>query len=264
MNIFLHELNAYRKSIIIWACSMSLLAVMYILIFKGLGNDIEDFKAFLNNMPDVMKKVFNIYIDSLTTLEGFYSFVFSFVVLCGAIQAMNIGTSIVSKEVHEKTVDFLMTKPVSRCRIMTSKLMAAFFALAITNVIYLVFTILAAFVVVNEFNLKLFFMISVTMFFVQLMFMAMGIMISVIVGKIKSVITVSLSTVFGFYILGSLGSFLGEERVRYLSPFRYFDAVYIIKHAAYETSFIVIGIVFIIAAIVCSYMIYVKKDIHAV
>jgi ABC-2 type transport system permease protein len=264
MNIFLHELKACRKSIIIWACSMTILAVLYIFLFKGLGSDIESFKAFLNNIPDVMKKVFNILIDSISTLEGFYSFVFSFVVLCGAIQAMNLGTAIVSKEIRDKTADFLMTKPVSRKTIMTSKLMAAFSALVITNMIYQVLTILVAVIVVNSFNLKIFFMISLTMFFVQLMFMALGILISVLAGKIKSVISVSLSTVFGFYILGSLGSFLGEERVRYLSPFRYFDSAYIIEHAAYETSFVVVGIVFIIAAIAGSYLIYMKKDVHAV
>ncbi len=264
MNIFLHELKSYRKSIFIWACSMTLLSVLYILLFKGLGNDIEDFKAFLNNMPDVIKSVFNIYIDSISTLEGFYSFVFSFVVLCGAIQAMNIGTAIVSKEIRDKTADFLMTKPVSRSTILTSKLLAAFFTLTITNIIYLGLTILAAIAIVGDFNLKLFFMISVTLFFIQLIFMALGFIVSVVAGKIRSVISISLSTVFGFYILGSLGSFLGEERVRYMSPFRYFDTAYIIKNAAYEASFVVIGLIFVIAAIAGSYLVYTKKDVHAV
>lgn len=264
MNIFLHELKACRKSIIIWACSMSLLAVLYIFLFKGLGNDIEDFKAFLSNMPDVVKRGFNILVDSISTLEGFYSFVFSFVVLCGAIQAMNLGTSIVSKEIRDKTADFLMTKPVSRKVILTAKLLGAITALAITNILYLILTILTAVVVVDEFNLKIFFLISITMFFIQLLFMALGILLSVILGKIRSVISVSLSTVFGFYIIGSLGSIVGEERVRYFSPFRYFDAAYIIKHATYETSFVVIGIVLFVAAISASYLVYLKKDVHAV
>lgn len=264
MNIFSYELKAYRPSIILWAGSMTLLAVMYISLFKGLGHDIESFKAFLNNMPEVLKTSFNILIDSIATLEGFYSFVFSFVVLCGAIQAMNLGTAIVSKEVRDKTADFLLTKPVSRIAIMTSKLLAAFTALAITNIIYLGLTIGAAAAIVETFNLKIFFLISLTMFFVQLMFMALGIMISVMAGKIKSVISVSLSTVFGFYIIGSLGSFLGEEKVRYFSPFRYFDPAYIIQHGAYETSFAVIGMIFIIAALAASYLIYLKKDMHAV
>ncbi|HNX92769.1 MAG TPA: ABC transporter permease subunit, partial [Syntrophomonas sp.] len=147
MNIFRYELKAYRPSILIWACSMALLAILYIFLFKGLGNDIESFKAFLNNMPDAIKASFNILIDSIATLEGFYSFVFSFVLLCGAIQAMNLGTAIVSKEVREKTADFLLTKPVSRIAIMTSKLLAAITALALTNIIYLGLTMTAAAVV---------------------------------------------------------------------------------------------------------------------
>jgi ABC-2 type transport system permease protein len=264
MNIFLHELKAYRKSVIIWAFSMSALAVLYIFLFKGIGGDIEAFRVFLKNMPDVMKKAFNIYVDSISKLEGFYSFVFSFVILCGAIQAMNIGTAIVSKELREKTADFLMTKPVSREKILTSKLLAAFSTLAITNIIYLVLTVSVAEIVVGNFSLKLFLMLSFTLFFVQLMFMALGIIISVIAGKIKSVISISLSTVFGFYIIGTLGSVFGEEAVRYISPFRYFDMAYIIKNAAYETSFVIVAATFVIAAIAGSYWVYVKKDVHAV
>lgn len=263
MNIFLFELKAYRKSISIWACSMTALAVLYIFIFKSLGNDIETFKVFLDNMPDVMKKVFNIYIESISTLVGFYSFVFSFIVLCGGIQAMNIGTSILSKEVREKTADFLMTKPVSRHRILTSKILAALATLVITNIIYLGLTIAAVAALVQDFNLKLFLMISVTMFFVQLMFTTLGIIVSIIAGKIKSVIPISLSTVFGFYIIGSLGTFIGEERVRYLSPFRYFDTAYIIENAAYEASFAIVGAIFVSTAIAGSYFVYMKKDIHA-
>ncbi len=264
MNIFRYELKAYRPSILIWACSMALLAILYIFLFKGLGNDIESFKAFLNNMPDAIKTSFNILIDSIATLEGFYSFVFSFVLLCGAIQAMNLGTAIVSKEVREKTADFLLTKPVSRIAIMTSKLLAAITALALTNIIYLGLTMTAAAVVVERFDVKIFFLISLTMFFVQLMFMALGILISVMARKIKSVISVSLSTVFAFYIIGSLGSFLGEEKVRYFSPFRYFEPAYIIQYGAYETSFAIIAVIFIMAAIAASYLIYLRKDIHAV
>lgn len=264
MNIFLYELKACRKSIILWACSMTALAVLYVFIFKSIGNDIEDFKMFLSNLPDVMQKAFNIYVESISTLVGFYSFIFSFIVLCGAIQAMNIGTAIISKEVREKTADFLMTKPISRNRILTFKLLAAFTALVITNTIYLCLSITVIVALIQDYNLKLFLMITITLFFVQVMFLALGIIISVAAGKIKSVISISLSTVFGFYILGSLGSFIGEERVRYLSPFRYFDTAYIIENAAYEAHFVIIGVVFVLAAIAGSYLIYVKKDIHTV
>jgi ABC-2 type transport system permease protein len=96
------------------------------------------------------------------------------------------------------------------------------------------------------------------------MFLALGVVVSVVAGKIKSVISISLSTVFGFFIVSMLGSVIGDKAVRYISPFKYFDLVYIVKNAAYETSFIIIGLLFVITSIAASYLIYVKKDIHAV
>lgn len=264
MNMFLHELRAYRKSTITWACSMAALAVMYIFVFSAIAGDIESFKNLLNSMPEVVRKLLSIYVESISTLEGFYSFVFVYIVLCGAIQAMNLGVSIVSKEVREKTADFLLTKPVSREKILTYKLLAALTSLAITNIIYLAITVPMTFTVKSEFSMKVFLMISATLFFVQLMFMSLGVIVSVIAGKIKSVISISLSTVFGFFIVNMLGSVIGDKAVRYITPFKYFDLEYIVKNAAYETSYVIVGTIFVIAAIAASYLVYVKKDIHAV
>jgi ABC-2 type transport system permease protein len=264
MNIFLHELKAYRKSVIIWACSMAALAAMFILIFSSAAGEMESFKKILNNMPEAMRKALSIYVGGITKLEGFYSVVFVYVVLCGAIQAMNLGISIVSKEIRDKTADFLLTKPVKRENILTCKLLAAFTSLLITNVIYLVITVLMTLTVNSKFSMKSFLMISYTLFFIQLMFLALGVVVSIILGKVKAVTSISLSTVFGFFIISSLGSVIGDKAIRYISPFKYFDAVYIIKNSAYETRFIIIEIMFLISAIAASYIIYVKKDIHAV
>jgi len=264
MNMFLHELKAYRKSVIIWACSMAALAVMYIFVFNSISNDIEAFQKILKNMPEVAIKALSIHIAGISNFVGFFSIVYVYIALCGAIQAMNIGTSIVSKEIREKTADFLLTKPVSREEILTAKLLAALVSLVITNVIYLAITVPMTLTVKSEFSMKIFLMISATIFFIQLMFMALGVIVSVIIGKIKSVISLSLSTVFGFFIIGSLGSIIGDKAIRYISPFKYFDTAYIIENSAYETSFVAAGIIFVIAAIAASYFVYVRKDIHAV
>ena len=122
MNIFLHELKAYRKSTIIWACSMSVVAVLFLVMYIGVSKDAEGFKAALQGYPEPIRKALGLSLEIATTMLGFYSFMFGYIILCGAIQAMNLGTSIVSKEVRDKTADFLMTKPVSRKQILTAKL----------------------------------------------------------------------------------------------------------------------------------------------
>ena len=126
---------------------------------------------------------------------------------------------------------------------MTSKLLAALTSLVITNVVYLaVASIMASIVKTEDYSYKIFFMISITLFFVQLMFIALGIIISVVLPKIKSVLPISLGTVFAFFIIGMFASTTGDDAMRYITPFKYFDTNYIIKNSSYEIPFIIIGI----------------------
>ncbi len=265
MNIFLHELRTYRKSTIIWSISLLAIIVMFFSLFPTFTKDVVDFKKILEGYPEVIKKAIGISIDSFTNLLSFYSFLFSYVLLCGAIQAMILGTSIISREARDKTADFLLTKPVTREKIITAKLMAVLTSLIITNIVYLTAAYFMAEIVKNEpYSLKIFFMISITLFFVQILFASIGVIFSVIAKKIKSVVSVSLGTVFTFFFISMFGSIIGNEVSKYLTPFKYFDTAYIIKNSSYETSFLIFGIILTISLITASYIIYSKKDIHSV
>jgi ABC-2 type transport system permease protein len=188
-----------------------------------------------------------------------------YVLLCGSIQAMNMGTSIISKEFRQKTADFLMTKPVNRSKIMTSKILAVLTSLVISDAVYFAAALAITSIVSSEaFSMKIFVMISLTLLFIQLIFMALGVVFSVVMPKIKSVLSVSLSVVFGFFILDMFGSVIGEKAIRYVTPFKYYDRSYIMKNGSYEVQYIILEIVLIAIAIAASYLLYSRKDIHAV
>jgi ABC-2 type transport system permease protein len=263
--MYLHELKAYRNSTFIWTFTLVTIIILFLSFFPSFSKDADEFRKVLEGYPEAVRKAVGISIDSISTILGYYAYIFSYVLLCGSIQAMNLGTSILSKEVREKTADFLLTKPVTRTQIITSKLLAALTSLIITNIFYLVAASIMANVVTDKtVDWKIFIMISITAFFVELMFLVLGMLVSVMVSKIKSVLPISLSTVFGFYILNMFGSVFGDQAISYITPFKYYDTAYIIKHAAYEVSFIFIELGFIMVAIFTSYYIYLKKDIHAV
>jgi ABC-2 type transport system permease protein len=241
------------------------LVVFFMSVFPAFTKDADQFRELLASYPQEVLVAFGISLEGITSLMGFYSYVFTYIVLCGSIYAMNLGTSVLSKESREKTADFLLTKPVTRQQIVTSKLLAIITSLIITNVVYLLAAYGTLTVISDQsFKNEVFFLLSITAFFVELMFMALGILVSVIAPKIKSVLPVSLGTVFGFFILSMFGSVIGEEAVRYLTPFKYYDPAYIIEHASYEAAFIIIEIIFIVVSVAASYVIYSKKDIHAV
>jgi ABC-2 type transport system permease protein len=232
-------------------------------MYSSFEEDAEGFMKILESYPEAIRNALGFNQGNFFTILGFYSFPLSFITLCAAIQAMNLGTSIVSKEVREKTADFLLTKPVTRTEILTAKLLAASASIVMTNIVYFAAASFVALQVkTDDFNLKTFFLLSLTIFFIQLIFLAIGIIISVMVHKIKSVLPVSLATVFAFYFLGVFSD--TTEVKRYFSPFKYFDTAYIIKHSGYEASFLIVSAVIIILAIAASYVVYTKKDIHAV
>jgi ABC-2 type transport system permease protein len=265
MNMFLHELKACRKSTVIWTLSLVALVVLFLSMFPSFSKDAEEFKKLLEGFPVELRKAIGLSVDSIATLIGFFSYAFLYLKLAGAIQAMNLGTSILSKETREKTADFLLTKPVTRGQVVTSKLLAAFVSLVITNIMFITaIFVMASIVSVDAFNKEALFLIVISLFFLQLMFMALGIVVSAMFPRIKSVISVSLGTVFGFFMLGMISSTTEDEALRFLTPFNYFDSAYITQHAGYETSFLITAAIFIIAAIVASYYLYSKKDVHSV
>lgn len=117
MNIYFNEMKSLRKSAVIWACSMTAMAFLFLSIYPSVANDAVDFKKLLSNYPETIRSMLGINIDLMASLVGFYSMIFSFILLCGTIQAMNLGVSILSKEARERTADFLLVKPVSRTTI---------------------------------------------------------------------------------------------------------------------------------------------------
>lgn len=266
MNMYLNELKSYFKSALIWAASMVALSALFLTLYNSVAADVEDFKILIGKYPPTVQAMLGINMDYIASLLGFYSMIFSFILLCGTIQAMNLGVSILSREVRERTADFLLVKPVSRTSIISAKLSAAFTTVLLTDAIFYGVTMLLAEIVTSgDYDHKRFILINLTMFLVQIIFLAFGMLVSVFFRKIKNVLPISLGFVLGFYMIGVLlAGDEKEETLRFLSPFKYYDITAIIKNGSYETPYLFLGLGIILVSIVVSYVIYQRKDIHAV
>lgn len=266
MNIYLYEIKALRKSTITWTIVLVALAALFLSVYPGAAKDAQGFKDLLGNYPPTVRAMLGINLDTIVSILGFYSMIFSFIVLCGGVQATNLGLSILSKESRERTADFLLVKPVSRTEVVTAKLLAAFTSLLITDFLFCSLSALIANLVKTaDFSVKIFVMINLTLFFIQLILMALGVVISVFFNKLRTVLPISLGLVFGLYMIGALfASGKDEEAVRFLSPFKYFSLPYIIQNAGYEAPYLIAGAVIVALSVTASYFIYNRKDIHSV
>lgn len=265
MNIFWHELKMNRLSMLVWSVSLALMVILFLSLYPTFTKDVDASMKILQNLPVPVREALGISLGNFFTIFGFYSYLFTFVTLAGAIQAMNLGVGIISKEKSGKTADFLLAKPVRRSSVVTQKLFAALFALVITNAIFLVAALISAHAAsTKSFDTTTFLLITLTLFLIQLVFLALGILLSVIVPKIKSIIAVSLPVTFAFFIIGSLGAIIGNDNVRYMTPFKFYDPSYIMQHNHYELRYVVIEIAVVVVALALTYIVFNKKDIPSV
>jgi len=264
VNVFLRELRAYRKSAIIWAGSLSGVIIVFMALYPAFTQDVEATKEILSQFPEAMRAALNLSLGNFFTIYGFYGYLLSFAILAGAIQAMNLGTGVLAKEVSGKTADFLLSKPVARSRVVSAKLAAVLTILIATNVAVSAVAYLSALSVAEEpLELATFFLLTSTLLLVQLIFLALGAMFAVLIPKVKSVVSVSLPTVFAFYIVGMIGEVLENENFRYVSPFKFYDTNYIITNVSLEGTYVILEAAIVVVAIGLCYWIYLKKDVRA-
>lgn len=265
MNVFLRELVAYRKSTIIWAASMAGMVFLFMVgMYPTFTADVAASKELISQLPPAVLAAFSISLSNFFTVFGFYAYFLSFATVAGAIQAMNVGVGVISKEFSGKTADFLLSKPVRRSRVLTAKLAAALVSVVVVAVAFSVIAYAGALMAEKtSFSAATFMLLSLTMLLVQLFFFALGALFAVLIPKIKSVVSVSLPTVFAFFIIGTLGELVGNKEVRYLTPFKYFDSLYIINEQAYEARYLVVEAVLVLVFIVATYVVLQKKNVRA-
>ena len=134
-NIFRHEFLARLRSILTWSVAVCGISLVFLSIYPAFSDQAALLNETLSNFPPEFLAAFGMTGQDLSSVLGYYSFLFMFIQICLAIQAGNYGFGLVSIEETELTADFLLSKPVSRVQIITSKLLAAFSSLVLTNLV---------------------------------------------------------------------------------------------------------------------------------
>jgi ABC-2 type transport system permease protein len=265
-NIFKHEFLSRLKSVLIWSIGIVFLIVFFFSIYPAFSEQAALLNEMMKKFPPELLAAFGMGNMDLASLLGYYSLLFIFVQLCLAIQAGNYGFGLVSVEESELTADFLLTKPVSRGQVLTSKLLAALSCLVITDLIIWATSFISISLFRNgkEYDQGTLLLLLASLLVFQLIFMGIGLLISLLVKRIRSVTPWGLGLAFGAYILSAFSGIFGEVKLELITPFKHMDPAYIVKNAAYNSPLILADIVIIIIAIVVSYWLYIRRDIPAV
>lgn len=262
MNIYLHELKVNFKSACVWLVTILILTAIMVFMYIGISDDIDLFKQVLSNFPESLRVAFGISIDRIESALGYFSsFVLSMILVSVATQAMILGMSILSKEVREKTADFLYSKPVTRSQIITSKLLAGLTIFVVSNVIFITMLYFSlSYVTSTSFDFNTFMLLALIPSIIEILFFTLGTFISSLMKKVKGALPISLGVVFGLYLLSSFA----DAKMRALLPFKYFDPNYILDNSKYELKYLLLTTIIIVVTTMLTYVMYNKKDIESV
>jgi ABC-2 type transport system permease protein len=265
-NIYLHELRARMRSVIIWSISVVAILICFFAIFPGFADQAALINQLMSRFPPALLEAFGMGRTNLATVVGFYSLLFGFVQLCLAIQAGNYGFGLVSIEESELTADFLLSKPVSRLQVLTSKLLAALTSLTITNLVVWVssFAAITLFRGKHEYEPGTLILLLLSIVIFQLFFLSVGLVISLLVKRVRSVTPYSLGLGFGMYVLSAFSGMFGTATLEYITPFKHFDPAYIVQNGSYDTPLVLLNVAVSLIALGISYWRYTRRDIPAV
>jgi len=231
-------------------------------MFSNIASDAEMMTEMLDKFPRELKVAFGMENMDWTTILGFFGIIFLFCQICLAIQSANYGFSLVSIEERELTADFLLAKPVGRKKILTSKLLSAISGLTLTNLVvwFCTFIAINLFRSGREYEVRPVVLLLLTIVLFQLFFLSVGLLISLLVKRVRSVTPYSMALAFGMYFLNAFGNMIGEDSLEVISPFKHFEPNYILRNSAYNLPLVLISVCVIIVSIVASYVLYSKRN----
>jgi ABC-2 type transport system permease protein len=263
VNIFLRELKANFKSLVIWSVIITLLIMVAVAKFSAFAGDPE-MLAMLDSIPPAMLDALNMRAFNLTTLSGFYGVMFVYFALMGAIAGAMWGSDSISKEERDKTVEFSLVLPVSRSRVVTAKALAAL----INCVAFVLITWGVSLVAVRSYNPDRAFydFLAVemqAMFVVELIFLAFGLLLGCAMKQYKRSASTAVGIILTTYVISIL-SVMQEKLdfLKYVTPFRYFDAGELFRSGRIESSYLLLSAAIIAVCVTGAYLTYSRRDLY--
>lgn len=266
MNIYLREMNINKKSLIIWILSIMFFVILEIQEYEAYSStatNMAEFAKMLDSMPKFIQTMWGISTFDLTTPIGFYAVIFSFLILTTCIHAGMFGANIISKEERDRTSEFLMTKPISRSKVLTCKMLASITNILILNLSVVICTSIVLKSMTTETILKQMILASIGMFMLQLLFLVIGFGVSCISKNYKNASYITISILLGTYFFSMIIDISEKfEKLSILTPFKYFLSEDFFIHYKLNTGYLILTLTIIIVILIISYNGYSKKDLN--
>jgi len=263
MNIYLREQKANVKSLLIWSGAVVLFVLVGFSKFSAYEGNPE-LLAIFDSMPPALISAMELRAFNLTTVTGFLGLMFTYFSLMLAIAAGTWGADIIVKEERDRTVEFALTLPVTRARLITAKALAAttnsFLLLLVTWASVLVGSM--SYQTTPEFYQFLVY-IMIALFILQLIFLSIGIFLGCAMKHYKKASSIMMFVLLQAYIVSMLAGLDQRlEFLRFITPFKYFNPARLLHESKFDPTSLLLAAAIIVVCLAGAYFTYQRRDLY--
>lgn len=246
----------------VFAVLVSLYAGFAVALFPSVESSSVDLQRLVEAYPEPLREALGM--EAIGTIEGFlvaefYNFVW--VLLLGVYFAYRAG-GLIASDIERGRMDLLLSLPLSRTQLLFEKYAALAVPIVVINVVAAL-TIYASTVAighsVDPVGIGLVHLLSIPYL---LICSAIGLVVSVVIGRAEVAQRVALITVFALYLLESLaGSTQRFEELQSLSPTQYYDPTAILVDETYALADAGVLLIATVVLLLCSRLLFNRRDI---
>ncbi|HZG55414.1 ABC transporter permease subunit [Paenibacillus sp.] len=263
MIVYGRELRRNAKGLAIWSAVMCGYILLLLSMYPQFAADQEAMQQMLEAYPDSLKQAFGMDALNYGDVLGYYGVqIYMFITLIGSIYAAMLAGGILVKEENEKTVEFLLSKPISRAEVVLQKLAAAFTNLLVFNALMAAAS-LAGFRLSNDdAAMNVYVLFATGAFLLHAAFASIAFLLSAVLRKSRSIVSASLGLVFFSYALHIAAGVSEPLRpLAELSLFHYVDAADIATNESIEAAYVAAMLALSALCLLGAFLYYKRKDI---
>lgn len=229
MNIYLRELRAHWKGLLIWSLSLVAYVNMAMVKFNATVASGGSMEELMQAMPQALRNMMGIGIFDMSTPIGFYSLAFVYLLLLGGIHGGMLGATVLSSEERDKTSEFLMVRPVTRNRVILGKLLAALTHIVLFDLV----VFLSSLSTLNRYGTgdytKDVGLLLLGFFVCEVVFLVVGFFFSSVLPSPRLAPSLTMVVLVSTFLLTILAAMFEELKgLLYLSPFGWMDPKYLL------------------------------------
>ncbi len=261
MTLLKHEFRMGSKALAIWTAAIGGFMVCCVFLFPEMAGQMKMVSNIFASMG-AFTAAFGMDRLNFGTLTGFYAIECGNILgIGGALFAAMLSSNLLCKEEKERTAEFLLTHPVTRCQVVAEKLGAMVLQTAVLNAAVFLMAIASVAAIGYEIPWKELGLLHLANFLVQLELE--GICFGISAFLRRGGLGIGMGLTICLYFLNLMANLSQNAKfLKYITPFGYAEGADVLSDGCLNPRYLAVGAAFTALGILAAFWQYRRKDIH--